>query len=526
MVSHSVYFATLAQNLAQFSFDLATIGDRSRLIDLIDKHLRRFFSFEYCMLLVWQDDHPVPTWLLSSDGHDLPNPSLAQVKTFAQYRDHCFQTLRLTGEVVVFDIERLLQDFPSDWLQAEYYNGIREKIGIGLRNDTGMLGVLYINTKDRNRYPQRALDILRILSSQLSTVIAYLLAKDEIAGYGQNQPPKEEEKIYFREELGIPVTDAGIIGESIPIKKVFRLIRQVAPSDSTVLLLGETGTGKELIARAIHDQSARKNRPMIKVNCAALPANLIESELFGHERGSFTGAIEKRIGKFEQANQSTLFLDEIGEMPLELQVKLLRVLQEKEIERVGGRQVIRTDVRIIAATNRDLGKEMAEGRFRSDLYYRLDIFPIHLPALRERKEDIPLLAAYFIDLYSKKTGRRIEALGSNVLQDLMSYHWPGNIRELEHLLERCILQADGDTIRQIDLPKSPPAPDDHPAAIGPAELKTLEENEREYILTVTRHCKGRIAGPAGAAELLGVHPSTLNSRMKKLGIKKEHIHHS
>ena len=478
------------------------------------------------MLLVWKDDHPVPAYLQSSDGHEMADPSLKDMKTLAQYRDHCFHTLRLTGEIVVFDIERLLQDFPSDWLQTEYNNGIREKIGMSLRNETGMLGVFYINTKDRNRYPKRQLDILRILSSQLSTVIAYLLAKEEIAGRGHRQPPKEEEKIYLREELGISHTDTGIIGESIPIKKVFRLIRQVAPADSTVLLLGETGTGKELIARAIHDNSARKNKQMIKVNCAALPANLIESELFGHERGSFTGAIERRIGKFEMAKESTLFLDEIGEMPLDLQVKLLRVLQEKEIERVGGRQVIRTDVRIIAATNRDLGKEMAEGRFRSDLYYRLNIFPIHLPPLRERKEDIPLLAAHFIHHYSKKAGRRIEALGSHVLQNLMNYQWPGNIRELEHVLERCILQTEGDTIRHIHLPRLQPAADDQTTTSGPAELKTLDENEREYILTVTRYCKGRIAGPAGAAELLGVHPSTLNSRMKKLGIKKEHIHHS
>jgi formate hydrogenlyase transcriptional activator len=316
-----------------------------------------------------------------------------------------------------------------------------------------------------------------------------------------------------------------IIAESDVMRKVFRLVRRVAPTDSTVLILGETGTGKELVARAIHANSPRYGKMMVKVNCAALPAGLIESELFGHERGSFTGAIERRIGKFELANGSTLFLDEIGEMPPELQVKLLRALQEKEIERIGGKNSIKVDVRIIAATNRDLEKELAEGRFRMDLYYRLNTFPIQLPPLRERKEDIPLLAAHFIQRYAEATGGFIGKLSSGALGEMMRYDWPGNIRELEHLVERCVLLSTGDTILQVHLPSPRQTlhagnPDN---ASPPVKLLTIADNEREHIMAIIRHCRGRISGPGGAASILGVPVTTLNSKMKKLGIKKEHI---
>jgi formate hydrogenlyase transcriptional activator len=313
-----------------------------------------------------------------------------------------------------------------------------------------------------------------------------------------------------------------IIGNSQEMQKTFRLVAQVAPSDSTVLILGETGTGKEMIARAIHNSSPRKGKPMVKVNCAALPATLIESELFGHERGSFTGAFDRRIGKFEMANNGTLFLDEIGDMPPELQVKLLRALQEKEIERVGGKSTIRVNVRIIAATNRDLEKEMEEGRFRCDLFYRLNIFPIELPPLRNRKEDIPLLAAHFIHVFAKKAGKKINALGRLALQELTRYSWPGNIRELEHMMERSVLLTTGNMIKQIYLP--PPKPNAPVKSGGKGiEIKTIDENERDHILCMLKYCKGRIAGEGGAAEILGVPPSTLTSKIKRLGIRREHL---
>jgi formate hydrogenlyase transcriptional activator len=310
-----------------------------------------------------------------------------------------------------------------------------------------------------------------------------------------------------------------IIGQSAELEQSLRLISRVAPTNSTVLILGETGTGKELVARAIHNHSPRKVKTMVKVNCATLPANLIESELFGHERGSFTGAFDRRIGKFELADRSTLFLDEIGEMPLELQVKLLRVLQEKEIERVGGRGMIPVDVRIVAATNRDLEKEVDEGRFRADLYYRLNTFPISLPSLRERPDDIPLLATHFIQKLSKNIGTKITAVSRDVLEQIMNYDWPGNIRELEHVIERSILLSDDDKLRQIHLPcrKSKGVAEGSGNRPG---VKTIAEIERDHIIHVLRQCKGRVAGFTGAAKSLGVPPSTLTSKLKRLGIQK------
>jgi formate hydrogenlyase transcriptional activator len=312
-----------------------------------------------------------------------------------------------------------------------------------------------------------------------------------------------------------------IVGKSPELQQTLALISRVAPTDSTVLLLGETGTGKELVARAIHHHSLRKAKPMVKVNCATLPPNLIESELFGHERGSFTGATERRIGKFELAHQSTLFLDEIGELPLELQVKFLRALQEREIERIGSRTLIKVDTRIIAATNRDLEKEVEEGRFRADLYYRLNTFPISLPSLRNRREDIPLLAMHFIQKLAPKTGRQISSMSNYVLEQIMSYDWPGNIRELEHVIERSLLLSDDDILRQIYLP----ARRQHSLSKRPEGefvIKTIEENERDHILSMLRYCKGRVAGYKGAAKCLGIPPSTLSSKLKRLGIQKGH----
>ena len=312
-----------------------------------------------------------------------------------------------------------------------------------------------------------------------------------------------------------------IIGESLPLRKVFSQISQVAGADSTVLVLGETGTGKELVARAIHNASPRKKKPMVRINCAALPASLIESELFGHERGSFTGAMERRLGKFEQADGGTIFLDEIGEMPLELQAKLLRVLQEKEIERIGGRSFIHVDVRVIAATNRDLEKEVAEGRFRSDLFYRLNIFPITLPALRERREDIALLVSHFVSLYAGKTGKCIRGVKTSVVRALTEYGWPGNIRELQHLMERSVLQATGEFITAVDLPlpKKPARISREADSFTP---RTFDDFQREFILRTIRYCGGRISGDHGAAHALDIPVSTLNSKMKRLGIRKEH----
>jgi DNA-binding NtrC family response regulator len=308
----------------------------------------------------------------------------------------------------------------------------------------------------------------------------------------------------------------GIIGKSNSLQDVIEKIRVVAPTHTSVLVVGESGTGKEKVAHSVHELSERKDQPIVVVNCAALPHSLIESELFGHEKGSFTGANAMRIGKFEQADGGTIFLDEIGELPLDSQVKLLRVLQEKEIERLGGNKTIKVNVRIIAATNRSLEKEVAEGRFRLDLYYRLNVFPIELPPLRERKEDIELLAHFFLTKYASASRRNITSISAQALDQLHNYNWPGNIRELEHLIERSVLLAKTAEIENFDLPNIIEKPSDQPQG----QLKSMEEMERDHILNALQNSGGKVSGIGGAAELLKMQPQTLYSKMKKLGIDK------
>jgi len=310
-----------------------------------------------------------------------------------------------------------------------------------------------------------------------------------------------------------------IIGQSSEMKEVFSLINRVSPSETTVLILGETGTGKELIAKAIHNGSSRRGKIMVKVNCAAIPASLIESELFGHEKGSFTGATDRRIGKFELAHNGTIFLDEIGELPLELQVKLLRVIQEKEIERIGGKKTITTDVRIISATNRNLWQEVENGQFRRDLFYRLNVFPIALPSLRSRSVDIPILANYFLERFVAKFGRKKMSFSKKALSTMLAYHWPGNVRELEHFVERHVLMTREAVISDLEIAGVSPKKNNLANGGG---VKTIAENEREHIFKVLELCNGRISGPGGAAKLLGVPATTLNSKIKKLGLKKIH----
>ena len=314
------------------------------------------------------------------------------------------------------------------------------------------------------------------------------------------------------------VKDKEIIGDSEAVRTNMDLIAKVAPSETTVLICGETGTGKELIANAIHRQSPRCDQPMIKVNCGALPASLIESELFGHERGSFTGAFERRIGKFELAHGSTLFLDEIGEMPPELQVRLLRVIQERELERIGGKTSIKIDVRIIAATNRRLESEMLAGRFRADLYYRLNVFPIRVPPLRERRSDIPILAAYFLQRYCTREKKAITHIPTDYLTMLMNYHWPGNIRELENIIARSVLLSTGHEFNGYPLSSAAPAAEQWEDS---RSIKTITQNEKEHILKALAVCNDKLHGPGGAAALLNINASTLASRMKKLGIRRQ-----
>ncbi|WP_433830281.1 sigma-54-dependent transcriptional regulator [Flavobacterium anhuiense] len=326
-----------------------------------------------------------------------------------------------------------------------------------------------------------------------------------------------------RVDLAVDQIDAknqeiqGIIGQSPLLKEAIEKIKIVAPAETSVLILGESGTGKERAAHAIHELSAHQSNPIVVVNCAALPQSLIESELFGHEKGAFTGANAVRIGKFEQANNGTIFLDEIGELPLDSQVKLLRVLQEKEIQRLGSNKTIKINVRIVAATNKTLEREVAEGRFRLDLYYRLNVFPIQLPSLRERKEDIEVLAYYFLKKYATSSKRNVSRISATALEQLKNYNWPGNVRELEHLIERNVLLAKTNEIENFDLPSSPPTV---VLEISTDKLKSMEEMEKEHIMNALQFCNGKVSGSGGAAELLKMQPQTLYSKMKKLGIKQ------
>ncbi len=314
----------------------------------------------------------------------------------------------------------------------------------------------------------------------------------------------------------------GIIGKSQKLLDLFHKLAIVAPTDTSVIITGESGTGKEKIAHAIHEQSNRKLKPIVVVNCGALPESLIESELFGHDKGAFTGANTNRIGKFEQANGGTIFLDEIGELPLDSQVKLLRVLQEKEIERIGSATTIKLDVRIIAATNRCLQLEVAEGRFRLDLYYRLNVFPLELPPLRERKEDIEALAIYFLEKYALKSRRNVSKISEKGMKQLLNYNWPGNIRELEHLIERSVLLATENEISAFDIPQLVEQQQQQNSFDEPQNnaLLSMEDMEREHIMNTLKACNGKVFGPGGAAEVLKIPASTLYSKMKKLKIQQ------
>lgn len=320
------------------------------------------------------------------------------------------------------------------------------------------------------------------------------------------------EKAYLQEEIKLENNHEKIIGQSDALKHVLYKVEQIAGSNTTVLVLGETGTGKELVARAVHNFSLRKKRALIKVNCATLPANLIESELFGHEKGSFTGSQSRHLGRFEIADGATLFLDEIGELPLELQAKLLRVLQDGEFERLGSSHTIKVDVRIIAATNRNLQEEVRKGTFREDLWYRLNVFPITMPPLRDRLDDVPLLVAFYIDRIAKRMGKHIDFISGNIMDTLTGYHWPGNIRELENVLERAVINSSGPKLRLVDdLSK--------PTKKVSTRCKTMEEMERDHILEVLALTKWKVSGKGSASEILGLDRSTLRARMVKLHIE-------
>ena len=429
---------------------------------------------------------------------------------------HCFQRIGLE-EYRRVDVSALMnrtqQDLTDGLLEniRKYYS-IQSSLPVTIRGAAGETSRLFFLSTASAGFGREHADLLRSLHGLLATVIG------NIRQYAREAMPfmAEAEEGSRRHEAQLQ----GIVGRSSKLLHVLDLVRQVAPVMSTVLISGETGVGKEGIATAVHRLSDRRDKPLIKINCAAIPASLVESELFGHERGAFTDATDRRIGKFEQAQGGTIFLDEIGELPLSVQGKLLRVLQEKEIERVGGSSPVKIDVRVIAATNRDLHDEVARGRFRMDLYYRIHVFPIVVPALRERKEDIPLLVEHFLHLYALTTGKRAKSLSLPALQQLMDYSWPGNIRELQHLLERYVVTTPSDLIEQLDLPLDPSSGQ---SSFPPQNGESYKPSEKETIIAALKKCNGKVSGKGGAAEMMGINPNTLSTRMRKLGIRWKFI---
>ena len=513
--------------LLSLSNEIASLKSRDDLFQVVNARIKEIFSVtQFGIVKVDDDGRTHSSFMMDlgvSDENKVDFDRVAELKY--SLNDTVFLKLVSSEEPVVLNVKELAQEAnPSEYVRFWQHVGFTYLVGLPLKTGGETIGAILLN-RGSKPFTGSETHLLKGICSQLSVAVSNILANEKVlqqlSEINQYKQQLEDEKVYLQEEIQTINNSTDFISGSPEMEKVLKLIKTVAHSDSTVLILGETGTGKELVARAIHNNSPRRSNLMVKVNCAALPANLIESELFGHERGSFTGAHDRRIGKFELAHKGTLFLDEIGEMPLELQVKLLRALQEKEIERVGGKTTIKVDVRIFAATNRDLEKEMEQGRFRSDLYYRLNIFPINLPPLRNRQDDIPILADYFIQKFARKTGKKIKATTNSVMREMLRYNWPGNVRELEHLMERSVLLENGPIIRQLHLPVQKNAPLDQ----GDATFKvtTLEENERQHIFDTLNYCGGRITGSGGAAELLDLPPSTLHSKMKKLGIVRKHV---
>lgn len=495
--------------ILSLSVSLSKVLDKKSLIIVLNQNFKNELLFND-VVIIKSDEKKKNTRIFTTSFINK-----LQEKDEDQSIDIYFKQCINSAEPIIFD----LKDFPDKKTKTPSYfvaaknSGMRTCIGFCLPAIDETRNIIFLFYKDFNTFSDRSERIMRGISTQLSITIRNITISQQVANFTTSENTVDEIP-----EKEIKKGFSGIIGESKIMQEIYEQISQVAPSDSNVIIYGETGTGKELVAQAIHDLSPFSHKKMIRINCAAIPANLIESELFGHEKGSFTGATEQRKGKFEQAHNSTIFLDEIGELPLELQGRLLRVLQEKEIERIGGNQRIKVNARVITATNRILEKEVTDGNFRSDLFYRLNVFPIHLPALRDRKEDIPLLAEYFLEKHYLKTGKKINGFYPKVMNAMCENPWQGNIRELENMIERSILTAKDTIIKEMEFPKILASQNKDQEF----QIKTLQEVEKEHILKVVEKCNGRISGKNGAALLLGLPSTTLISKMQKLGIKKGH----
>jgi len=497
--------------LLDFGNEIATVRSQDDLAVIVKQSLKKLDALKgYAIRLINDDGKTLTTYIHDNGVSAKDDPLMLEVTTARlPLNDGIQDRVLLSSVPVILDIdEEIAKGHPPRYVGFWKSIGLRKIVGAPLHKASKTWGILWLGM-DEIHAP-----LVHGICSLISIAIANIKANEHVMLYKQKL---EHEKEHLHEQLNSVYNFSEIVGEHDRMREVYRLISRVAGSPSSVMILGETGTGKELIARAIHHSSPRKTKIMIKVNCAAMPPNLIESELFGHEKGAFTGAFERRIGKFELANQSTLFLDEIGELPVDLQVKLLRVIQEREFERIGGKNTIKVDVRIITATNRNLEMEVAEGRFRSDLYYRLNVFPIRIPSLRDRKEDVVPLARFFIDRYSKQTGISVKGMTPEVAEKLTAYEWPGNVRELEHLIERSVLLANSNVLKEVHLP----AEQQESPELFRDQLTTMEEKTRQHIITTLKRCSGKIGGEGGAAEILDIPATTLHTKMKKLQIAKK-----
>ena len=523
---------------AQFLLEVAKAAtshlELSDVLQAISEALRPRLHFDSVCLLVSEGEFVRLHSLFVRDVPRNPGESLASLVARVRAKrsvpsiqggmllristsDSCVgQFSEASAPYVCEDLARGIS-FPEEELFQEY--NIRGYVSLPLMKRGKLIGAIHFLSENPLQVREEELRLLTDASAILSIAVLNALAFEKIKVL---QERLKHENAMLQDEIEQGSMYEEIIGSSPALMRVLQSVDRVAPMETTVLLTGETGTGKELVARAIHRRSARAERAMVKVNCAALPHELIASELFGHEKGAFTGAVQRRIGRFEAADGGTIFLDEIGDLPPEMQVALLRVLQEREFERVGGAATLHTDVRVIAATNRDLSKDVATGRFREDLFYRLNVFPIRVPSLRERREDIPLLVEYFVARYASRQGKQIDQIDKDSFNCMLKYDWPGNIRELQNIVERTVILANDSALRlepgMLGSRTSSPAP---PAATMPADSPAQERRrQREEIESILRQTGGRVSGPSGAAVRLGVPASTLESRIRKLGIDK------
>jgi formate hydrogenlyase transcriptional activator len=493
--------------LLEVNNTLVTNRDLQKLFPAISGFMRRMIRYDYASVAVYDEAaHSLSFYPLDSPL----TTGLAGIDTTLPVTDTPAGSALMERETKIFTRDDLM-GIQSSFVGQMLEQGIQSLCCVPLTTRKGELGTLNLASKEANAFAPPDVGFLQQVAAQVAVALDNARSYREIA---QLTDKLASEKLYLEEEIRTERNFEEIVGESPALKRVLSQARKVAPSDATVLILGDTGTEKELIARAIHRMSSRKDRVFVKLNCAAIPTGLLESELFGHEKGAFTGAISQKVGRLELADKASLFLDEVGDIPLELQPKLLRVLQDQEFERLGSTRTMKVDIRLIAATNRDLAQAVAEKDFRSDLYYRLNVFPIRMPALTERKTDIPALVRHFVQKFARGMNKRIEIIPSATMSALVNWEWPGNVRELENLMERSVILSDGRVLNA-------PLAELRGGYEGLDSDGTLESLERQYIVRVLRDTSGVIAGPHGAAVRLGMKRTTLQSRILKMGISRQ-----